>query len=586
MTSGLALVVPAPVSRPHAGVPVIGQVVPQTPLVTQARPQQGAKLLTGPDGLLRSPEETRRYCAIFDDGSYYISGNYETHPLVAGAVSVANLHGIQLREQKQISSESLSRLYLEHGTTTARVSADETSELIQQLVNLVADAVDQRASDIHIRVFRATTKVLFRVDGRIRLAKSLNPDDGRKLAHIVYTQCAVKDRDFTNNGPQNGQIQGGPGTPYPPQIDTIRTLHLPLMDNGVNVSLRLLNVPGEQEITNLVDAGFLPFQAEILEDLVDLPEGIIVASGPTGHGKSTTIKIILAGAMERSHESRNGYTVEDPPEYIIPGFAQVVIKNAKTEAEKADAFGLVNEALLRADPDIIMPPEMRGAPSAHAAFLAATSGHLVVVSVHANSSAEILDRGRSFGVERYLLYNHKLVRGLIAQRLIPILCPHCRVTRGKVAYTLKPQLRKRIERIGQSVFARGKDGNLPEMRFRNPEGCRRCEGSGLRGRRLFGEVIVPSIEFMALMRDEKVADAVHHWRAKEGGVTIMDHAISAMVRGALDPFELELKCGHMPDNFKDVYDPEGLAQPFPFARVSMGVQETSYGSDVPFEAAA
>ncbi len=351
-------------------------------------------------------------------------------------------------------------------------SVPETEDLLEQeddapiirLINaLLAEAIRENASDIHIETFEKDLVVRFRVDGVMR--EVVRPK--RQLAALLVSRIKVMARlDIAEKRiPQDGRISlriGGR------EVD-VRVSTMP-SSNGERVVLRLLDKQaGRLKLENL---GMDPLSLGRLREIVSKPHGIFLVTGPTGSGKTTTLYASLA---ELSTATINILTVEDPIEYNLPGIGQTQVN---TKADMTFARGL--RAILRQDPDVVMVGEIRDLETAEIAVQASLTGHLVMSTLHTNTAVGAVTRLIDMGVEPFLL-SSSLV-GVLAQRLVRVLCPECKTARPANASELE--------------FLRATSATVYE-----PHGCEHCQQSGYRGRTGIYELITIDDTIRQLIHD-------------------------------------------------------------------------------------
>jgi general secretion pathway protein E len=367
----------------------------------------------------------------------------------------------------------------------------ETEDLLEQeddapiirLINaLLAEAIRENASDIHIETFERELVVRFRVDGVMR--EIVKPK--RELAPLLVSRIKVMARlDIAEKRvPQDGRISlriGGR------EVD-VRVSTMPA-SNGERVVLRLLDKQaGRLRLENL---GMSEPDLLRLRDVVHKPHGIFLVTGPTGSGKTTTLYASLA---ELSTKTINILTVEDPIEYNLPGIGQTQVN---TKADMTFARGL--RAILRQDPDVVMVGEIRDIETAEIAVQASLTGHLVMSTLHTNTAVGAVTRLIDMGVEPFLL-SSSLV-GMLAQRLVRVLCPDCRVQR--------PATRSELDFLEQ-----------PSALVYESEGCEACQHSGYRGRTGIYELVLV---------DETLRQLIHD-RASEHELTAYARRSSPSIR--------------------------------------------------------
>ncbi len=362
-------------------------------------------------------------------------------------------------------------------------SVPETEDLLDQeddapiirLINaLLAEAIRENASDIHIETFEKDLVVRFRIDGVLR--EIVKPK--RALAPLLVSRIKVMGKlDIAEKRiPQDGRISlriGGR------EVD-VRVSTLPA-SNGERVVLRLLDKQaGRLRLDNLGMASGILKQ---IQKIVHKPHGIFLVTGPTGSGKTTTLYASLA---EVNGHNINILTVEDPIEYNLPGIGQTQVN---TKADMTFARGL--RAILRQDPDVVMVGEIRDLETAEIAVQASLTGHLVLSTLHTNTAAGAVTRLVDMGVEPFLLASS--IIGVLAQRLVRVLCSDCKVAVEADAFEL--------EFLGISDPA-----NAPKL-F-HPGGCDTCSHSGFRGRTGIHELLVVDEELRTLIHDRASEQAL------------------------------------------------------------------------------
>ncbi|MEM7683055.1 MAG: GspE/PulE family protein [Planctomycetota bacterium] len=341
----------------------------------------------------------------------------------------------------------------------AEVAGDDSP--IVRLVNyLIAEAVRARASDIHIEPDDRALRVRFRIDGR--LIEKMTPP--HRLAPAVASRIKIMSGlDISERRvPQDGRISL---TLEQRRID-LRVSTMP-GQQGEKVVMRIADT--RNAVTNLEKLGFDPPMLDALRGLVAQPNGVVLVTGPTGSGKSTT----LYGALtEINREDVNISTVEDPVEFNIAGVNQFQIND-----KAGFAFPTALRALLRQDPDIVMVGEVRDPETARIAVQAALTGHLVLSTLHTNDAVSAVTRLHNVGVENYLIA--AAIRGVLAQRLVRKVCTKCSELRP-VEESLPCALREKVQALRPDLMA------APVA-----HGCEACGNLGYRGRLGLYELYVP-----------------------------------------------------------------------------------------------
>ncbi|GAB6909447.1 General secretory pathway protein E [Desulfosarcina cetonica] len=361
-----------------------------------------------------------------------------------------------LFDMSQGTAEQLVQNMEEDGSTiiseiadTADLLEDTSDAPIIKLVNhIISQSVKARASDIHIEPYQDSFKVRYRVDGI--LYDLLTPPKWIQAALISRIKVMAKLNIAEKRLPQDGRIEVKLGT----QNVDVRVSTLPTTF-GERVVMRLLNK--SEEALNLREVGLPPDGLELLNHLAQLPNGIILVTGPTGSGKTTTLYSVLAAINK---PDINIITIEDPVEYQLKGISQIQV-NPKIDLTFARGL----RAIVRQDPDVILIGEIRDQETATIAVQSALTGHLVFSTLHTNDSASAITRLVDIGVEPFLISSS--VVAVIAQRLVRVLCDHC-----KEAYTPGVIL----EGIGITR------DQLENHTIYQAKGCEKCFHTGYRGR--------------------------------------------------------------------------------------------------------
>jgi len=338
------------------------------------------------------------------------------------------------------------------GTRQLRELA-EAAPVIELVNNVMAQAIDERASDIHVEPDRATFNVRFRVDGILHTKLTLPREQFDAVASRIKLIGAM---DIAERRlPQDGRVSiRASGTDLDLRISSVPGVH------GESLVLRLL--PKAQEKLSIERLGLEPDHLALLRTWLAEPHGILLVTGPTGSGKSTTLYASLIELDDRQHKI---ITVEDPVELRIEGITQI-----QAHAEIGYTFSRALRAILRQDPDIIMIGEIRDVETAEIAIQAAMTGHMVLSTVHTNDALSAFVRLIDMGVEPFLIAS--TVRAVQAQRLVRRVCEACCTERSLVG----------LEAAFEAARARFPDAFGEPARLREAKGCPQCRGTGYRGR--------------------------------------------------------------------------------------------------------
>jgi general secretion pathway protein E len=379
--------------------------------------------------------------------------------------------------------------------------------VVRAVNDLLEKAVELRASDIHIEPFQTGLVVRTRVDGLLRPVAA--PPGVLPQAVISRIKIIANLNIAERRLPQDGAARLRVGRA---DID-IRVAIMP-MQHGESAVIRIL--PKDRNLLVVDKLGFSASDEVKLRRLLKLPHGMIVVTGPTGSGKTTTLATVLSILNE---PGRKILTIEDPVEYDLPGVNQAQVK---------PAIGLTFAAALRSfvrqDPDVIMVGEIRDNETAHVAIHAALTGHLVLTTLHTESAAAAVPRLLDLGVEGYLL--RSTLRAVVAQRLVRQLCERCKTPRPLADADLAedPRLAELGFRAGEILHA--------------PCGCERCSGTGYRGRLGVFEVLELSEQIRALIGEKTDGHKIDQVAIQAGMTTMVGDGVAKCRAGLTSPSEL------------------------------------------------
>ena len=504
----------------------------------------GNKLMTLSGSEVAVNDDTRRLLALFSDGRFLVVESHKFDGRVLSFEVLARKKKIPLQKPTYVSQNELNAIYAigERAQAATEAASDEDLDQVQMLkdfVNVVARAASKRTSDIHVVVSDSTT-ILFRENGMMNVEMEYSKDWGEAFVRAAFASADISDANYSQNEFQGAQklgstpLRGSKGKlMLPHNVLAIRLQFNPIAFGSQYLVMRLLyaeeNPEGSGDLGSL---GFTDMEQDLFYRLRAVPVGLSIVAGPTGSGKSTTLQRNMIKLLQEKNYELNLLTVEDPPEYPIPGARQMPVTNANTEEEKAEQFTKALSAALRSDPDVIMVGEIRALASAQLTFQGALSGHGMWSTLHANSAPAILNRFRDMGVETFKLLDPELIKGLISQRLFRKLCPHCRVSvKERQDDPSFNRLRAALGDFGvENTFIRG-------------GGCKACNGSGVKGRMCVPEIILPDAVFLEMMIKGETKRAIDYWTADLGGRTLKEAAMERMLKGFIDLDEVERWCG-------------------------------------------
>lgn len=489
-----------------------------------------AKILTAQGGEFSIGAELREILCYMDDGRLLISKSHAFNPHVRGFIGRLERMGRPC-EKLHVDLLVITRAYAGEASDNQDRSASDMQRAAKTLFD---KGVDLRASDIHIRISkRNKTRIFFRVHNDLEFVEEHPYDYGDALCSTIYQAMAdVSDSTFEPLSRQDARI--GDQAKLPSKLDGIRIATSPQVDGYIMVMRLLYN--DATDTIDLSSLGYNTIQCDAISFMKKRPTGVNIIGGPTGSGKSTTLQRILTAVIKEAEGRKHIITVEDPPEYPINGAVQTPVTNADSEEERSRAFQQAIKAAMRLDPDVIMIGEVRDTPSARLSIQAAMTGHQVWTTVHANGAFSILDRLIDLGVTLELISDPSIITGLVCQRLLKVLCPHC-----------KKPLTDTIERYEEKDLRRVMSVVRLDKVFVQGDGCEHCRNSGIIGRTVVAEVVVTDQRLMTFVKKQDRIGAIDYWKTDQMGISMLDHAIEKINMGLVDPFQAEDVIGPLTD---------------------------------------
>ncbi|WP_371259897.1 GspE/PulE family protein [Bradyrhizobium sp. WSM3983] len=367
--------------------------------------------------------------------------------------------------------------------------------VVRALNDLLERAVDLRASDIHVEPFRSGLTVRMRVDGLLRALPSPHGIPPQALISRIKILASLNIAE--RRLPQDGAARVRVGrNELDVRVATMPTQH------GESAVIRLL--PRDRGLLEMSKLGLRTRDESAMTRLLAMPHGMIVITGPTGSGKTTTLATMLSILNE---PTRKILTIEDPVEYEIPGINQSQVKPSI-----GLTFASAMRAFVRQDPDVIMVGEVRDAETAHIAIHAALTGHLVLTTLHTETAAAAVPRLIDLGIEGFLLKS--TLRAVVAQRLVRMLCDRCKVPHALTEADLAKDPRFAVIgfKCGEVVHEAG--------------GCERCGGTGYRGRNGVFEILEMSDEVRTLIGPQTDSHSIDAAAMRGGMTTMLEDAVA------------------------------------------------------------
>ncbi|SDQ01662.1 general secretion pathway protein E/type IV pilus assembly protein PilB [Mucilaginibacter sp. OK268] len=388
----------------------------------------------------------------------------------------------------------LSKYYIKDTASSGASQVPVNQNAEDFLFNLIGEAKNLKSSDIHIERYENKCRVRIRIDGLMVERYLLKNEEYPALINKIkiYANLDIAEKRLPQDGRINFKHQH---LQFDIRVSVLPTLH------GEKVVLRLLN--NDATAIDLNTLGFSPFDLENYLQGVKRPNGILLISGPTGSGKTTTLYATL---KLLNQETRNILTIEDPVEYTLEGINQVQLKESI-----GLTFGAALRTFLRQDPDVIMVGEIRDTETANMAIRAALTGHLVLSTIHTNSAWGTVSRLIDMGMPPFLVAN--TLNTTVAQRLIRLLCPHCKVKKH----------------FQTSLYPRQFKPYLDVQNHYVAQGCEQCYYTGYKGRKAVYEVIPVDQELAQEIKGGNMN--VQHLLKERGVKTLAENAFELFSDG-------------------------------------------------------
>lgn len=451
----------------------------------------------------------------------YVSSDHSTLAVVQSELqrAMASLPNLAV---ELVSFDAISRYRREN-----KPRDDSAENLQADVIALFRRAAAIGASDIHFLVGKdGITHIQQRIHGDITGLATKTQEEGMALLRcMVNTMSDAGVTQFMENEIQDARISNT----YLRQagLYAARYAHIPT-ENGVYAVVRLIKDDGDA-LASLDELGFLGQHIALIRRMLRSPYGFIILSGPTGSGKSTTLRTLAAMYTRFTHDLKRLLSIEDPPEGKLPGI-QIPIKADKGDPQAVlQAWSRTVSAALRLDPDALIVGEMRDKDSVKTAIFGAETGHVLFSTLHANDAVSIISRMvDTLDVPLLQITDPQLIVGLISQRLVPLLCPECRQTYDQVKHRLEDD----------EIALLNTYCDVETVRFRHHAGCAHCHHGSV-GRGGIVEVIRPDARFMQLYRTEGKLAARDYWVNQMNGMTRGQHLQLYLQRGEVDPLEAD-----------------------------------------------
>ncbi len=383
------------------------------------------------------------------------------------------------------------------------LKGDYKSPMVRLVDAILTDAVHRGASDLHFEPEASFLRIRYRIDGKMVQVRSIHKEHWSAISVRlkIMSGMNIAETRKTQDGRINSEIIG---RNIDFRVSAQPTIH------GENIVMRILDE--KQSILSLDDLGFSEYSINLLKKMVKRPEGVIIMTGPTGSGKTTTLYTILSYI---NSIDKNIMTLEDPVEYNLP-----LIRQSSIKSDVGMDFASGIKSILRQDPDVILVGEVRDKDTAESAIQAAMTGHQVFTSLHTNDALAAIPRLMNIGVPNYLMAGSLI--GIFAQRLARKLCDSC-----KEKHDLTPEERT----VMGPKYAKVKQ-------IYKAKGCKKCQGTGYKGRTVVAEIIVFDRELDDMISSGKSRKEMYNYIISKGFVTMQEDGIQKVVAGVTDLEEL------------------------------------------------
>lgn len=445
-----------------------------------------------------------------------------------------------------VSDEALIHTVYQRGRSGVAELDPATAPIAAAIDALVQDSIDRRSSDIHIEKRAEVASVRFRVYGRVQLfSDSWDPEYVMRFARAMY---ALADSDSKDTSFQpNGQFALTRKLPSGVRVKLRVQLSTAYPDDGMDIVIRVLRVGATAKVMTPEELGYAPDHNAMIEFIVNAPSGATFIAGTTGSGKSTSLQTLMLNIRD-SGRGLKLITIEDPPEYVLDGITQIPVVRRRDQDANLNPFAQAMRATMRMDPDVIMVGEIRDSESAALSVGMVQSGHKVLTTIHADSAFGIVARLVKMGLDAQTLAARGYLNGFMYQKLVPVLCPHCRVEYDPSCALPINGLHERIKYVTQPDDT---------IYLESPNGCEHCNNLGVVDRTVCAEIIIPDEKILEHLREDNVPAAYKYWRSlRKGkhptsmlGATALEHAVLKMRKGIVSPVDVELEFGMLTGHF-------------------------------------
>ena len=476
----------------------------------------------------------RSRIAVFQNGYVVVTPESRWSSEVKAILDRAGRAEIAIHKIMEADSKSILAIY-ERDSRNNNETASKLSGIERQreLRRMIADAARMNASDIHFYVFPSFSEIKVRIHGRLRRLSIHSTEEGKAIINAAFAVA-------TDQGPETGLTSFLKGALtkvsglLPPGVDLVRLQYSPTTGHCASLVMRIKysNSRGDHDLKEL---GFLNRQVSDIGLMRKRTSGLYLLAGKVSSGKTTTLQRILNTMVREKNHEISIYSIEEPVELDINGAIHVGVY-PKPNQTRSEAFIEAIKATLRSDPNVVILGELRDRELAGYAIELALTGHALWTTVHAGSALGILDRLSDLGIEHWKLTEPSVVRGLIFQRLLGVLCPSCKIglpqgrDEGRITDFLLKEITELLDSHPSKIFIRG-------------FGCGSCL-HGLIGRTVVAETILPDLNLLQHYASNNRVQMREYWltpgeKGGCGGKPILHNALIKVGKGICDINEVE-----------------------------------------------
>lgn len=533
---------PAPSAPPlgSAKVPALTPAVSQLPIIKDLSEVPGGRY---------SSFKARGIPESFAD-SFALLFNGETAVILLTAAEALGTHpqfelqrrlqvegGVNSVTVRQATQEIIQIVHKQNRT----VEAVEDTKVETAAWDMIEDALEKEASDIHIETRETHAQLFFRIHGERVEQPIMTKEKATAICNVLAGVHADADNKGVDWDPKTVQDTVVPYKSRKGVSVQLRFSSGPIFPSGnFHAVMRVLEMDAEGG-RKLEEIGYTPGQVEVIEGEALLgAQGLVGLLGPTNSGKSSSMQAFIERTYDRRGDSIKVITVEDPVEYVIPRACQMGVV---TKENAQAVYKQFLKGTLRQDPDVVMAGEIRDSEGAENLMHLVLAGRKLFTSIHVYDVMAGFTRLRELGIPESVLFMEGFISAFICQRLVPLLCPSCSIPIGEAVQ------QRRIQKPTFDRVARVADLHEHDICVRG-DGCPECHYRGIKGRTLCAEVLVPDATFLALMAQGKTVEARNYWMTnspalniEDLGVTMIAHAIHKMRQGLIDPSHIETYIG-------------------------------------------